>query len=79
MVCFISLAYICCKICNVFAIVDAELGVYVPLIRDTLFPGVRVPTDGGQEVNGSQSQHLKWQAHMVNTWHDICDGALQDM
>ena len=26
-----------------------------------------------------QSQQLKWQAHQVDTWHDICDGALQDM
>lgn len=25
------------------------------------------------------SQHLKWQAHVVSTWMDLCDGALQDM
>lgn len=24
-------------------------------------------------------QQLKWQAHMVNEWHGLCDGALQDM
>ena len=27
----------------------------------------------------SQQQQLKWQALMVNEWHGLCDGALQDM
>ncbi len=25
------------------------------------------------------SQQLKWQAHVITSWHEICDGALQDM
>lgn len=29
--------------------------------------------------NGTAPQQLKWQAHQVDTWHDLCDGALQDM
>ncbi len=35
----------------------------------------------GGEVGGvgTISQHLKWQAHMVSSWMDLCDGALQDM
>lgn len=28
---------------------------------------------------GNHSQLLKWQAHMVNTWKDICDASLIDM
>lgn len=28
---------------------------------------------------GPPLQQLKWQAHMVNEWHGLCDGALQDM
>ena len=27
----------------------------------------------------SLQQQLKWQALMVNEWHGLCDGALQDM
>ena len=34
---------------------------------------------GGTETGGSVSQHPKWQAHMVDSWMDLCDGALQDM
>jgi hypothetical protein len=26
-----------------------------------------------------QQQQLKWQALMVDEWHGLCDGALQDM
>ncbi len=36
----------------------------------------------GVGVGGAEagvSQHLKWQAHMVSSWMDLCDGALQDM
>ena len=37
-------------------------------------------TGGGGGSNGGASPHqLKWQAHQVETWHDLCDGALQDM
>lgn len=49
-----------------------------------------VPGGGGFNFSGgaaaaaavdasNTSQHLKWQAHMVSTWMDLCDGALQDM
>ncbi len=34
---------------------------------------------GGSATGTSISQQLKWQAHMVESWHEICDGALQDM
>ena len=30
-------------------------------------------------LSSPQSQQLKWQAHVVNTWNDVCDAALQDM
>lgn len=34
---------------------------------------------GGGGGNGGPPQQLKWQAHQVDTWHDLCDGVLQDM
>ena len=34
---------------------------------------------GGGANGGTSPQQLKWQAHQVETWHDLCDGALQDM
>ena len=34
------------------------------------------PSGGG---GGGAPQQLKWQAHQVDTWHDLCDGVLQDM
>ena len=34
------------------------------------------PSGGG---GGAPPQQLKWQAHQVDTWHDLCDGVLQDM
>ena len=27
----------------------------------------------------AQIHSLKWQAHMLHTWHRLCDGTLQDM
>jgi hypothetical protein len=33
----------------------------------------------GAAESSNSSQHLKWQAHMVSAWMDLCDGALQDM
>ena len=35
------------------------------------------PNGGGG--SGCPPQQLKWQAHQVDTWHDLCDGVLQDM
>ena len=32
-----------------------------------------------ESLNPQPLQQLKWQAHMVNEWHGLCDGALQDM
>ena len=50
------------------------------LIREKMFPlgadGLQVLDSGG---GSGQPQRLKWQAHMVNSWHEVCDGALQDM
>lgn len=36
-------------------------------------------TSGSASAGAVLSQQLKWQAHMVESWHGICDGALQDM
>ena len=30
-------------------------------------------------VGGGHSHQLKWQAHMVETWKDVCDASLIDM
>lgn len=48
-------------------------GIDMKLSQSYIFSGVG--TDGGP----NSSQHLKWQAHMVSAWMDLCDGALQDM
>jgi len=58
---------------------EPDPGGYAP-IRDKMFPsdteGMQLLDSGG---SGGQTQRLKWQAHMVNSWHEVCDGALQDM
>ena len=33
---------------------------------------------GGGDV-GNMSAQLKWQAHMVDSWLELCDAVLQDM
>lgn len=40
-------------------------------------PGAGI--SGDVAGSSSLSQHLKWQAHMVSSWIDLCDEALQDM
>lgn len=46
-------------------------------ISDTHSSIGNAPSSAGG--SGASPQLLKWQAHQVDTWHDLCDGALQDM
>ena len=59
---------------------DSSTSKVLPDIKPPL--GFNFSAAGGPGIEGGLSgvsQHLKWQAHMVNTWMDLCDGALQDM